>query len=89
MDPALGASAYHVQWSRTRYPFKPQPNAAGSGKSEGFLTWGTSAVLPLGPGTWWYRVRGVNFSLPTNAQFMGWSEPARLVVAKPTFSVKR
>jgi hypothetical protein len=34
-------------------------------------------------------VRGINFSLPSNAQFMGWSEPARLVVAKPTFSVKR
>ena len=33
------------------------------------------------------RVRGVNFSLPTNAQFMGWSDPARIVVSKPTFVV--
>jgi hypothetical protein len=46
-------------------------------------------VLPLSPGTWWYRVRGVDFALPTNAQFMGWSDPARLVVAKPTYSVGR
>lgn len=87
--PALGASAYHVQWSKKRYPFKPEPNTGTTGKTEGFLTWGTSAVLPLAPGTWWYRVRGVDFGMPTNAQFMGWSEPARLVVARPTFSVGR
>src|SRR5918994_2844695 len=87
--PALGASAYHVQWSKIRYPFKPVAYGASGGKSEGFLTWGTSAVLPLAPGTWWYRVRGIDFTLPTSAQFMGWSEPARIVVSKPTFSVKR
>jgi hypothetical protein len=85
--PALGASAYHVQWSKIRYPFKPVAYGASGGKSEGFLTWGTSAVLPLAPGTWWYRVRGIDFTLPTSAQFMGWSEPARIVVSKPTFTV--
>ena len=41
------------------------------------------------PGTWWYRVRGLSFQLPTNAQFMGWSDPARIVVAKPTFVVAK
>jgi hypothetical protein len=87
--PALGASAYHVQWSKTRYPFRPVPYGASGAQSEGFLTWGTSAVLPLSPGTWWYRVRGIDFTLPTNAQFMGWSEPARIVLSKPTFTVGR
>ena len=82
--PALGASAYHVQWSKTRYPFKPEVSSVNT---EGILTLGTSATLPLAPGTWWYRVRGVSFTLPTGAQFMGWSDPARIVVAKPTFRV--
>lgn len=88
--PALGADAYHVQWSRKRAPFVPvvgSSTAGATGGAAGFLTWATSAVLPLQPGTWWYRVRGVNFGLPQSAQFMGWSEPTRLVVAKPTFTV--
>jgi hypothetical protein len=86
--PALGAEAYHVQWSKKRAPFVPVVPTAGTGSgAAGFLTWASSAVLPLQPGTWWYRVRGVNFGLPQNAQFMGWSEPTRLVVTKPTFAV--
>ena len=80
--PALGADAYHVQWSKKRYPFKPRRSRR---HAEGFLTLGDVRRAALGPGTWWYRVRGVNFWLPTNAQFMGWSDPARIVVAKPTF----
>ena len=48
---------------------------------------GTSAVLPLKPGTWYYRVRGFNYSLPTGAQQMSWSDPAKIVVAKPKFRV--
>ena len=47
----------------------------------------TSFVLPVGPGTWWYRVRGFDYSLPSNAQQMSWSDPVKLVVAKPTFKV--
>ncbi len=81
--PALGADAYHVQWSKKRYPFKPEL----SGGTAGFLTLATSAVLPLTPGTWWYRVRGVSWRLPTNAQYMGWSDPTRIVAARPTFSI--
>jgi hypothetical protein len=48
---------------------------------------GTSTVLPLGPGTWYYRVRGFNYTLPTGAQQMSWSDPARIVVAKPRFQL--
>jgi hypothetical protein len=86
--PALAADAYHVQWSKTRSPFRPvNANWLGKGEAAGFLTFATSAVLPLTPGTWYYRVRGVSFHLPTNAQWMGWSDPARIVVAKPTYRV--
>jgi hypothetical protein len=86
--PALGADAYHIQWSQTGSPFKPMATSwQGKGSTAGVLTFATSAVLPLQPGTWWYRVRGISFSLPTNAQYMGWSEPTRLVVTKPTFRV--
>lgn len=77
--PALGASAYEVQWGRTRYPFKPD--------AKGYLTTATSLVLPVGPGAWYYRVRGFNYSLPTGSQQMSWSDPAKLVVAKPTFEI--
>jgi hypothetical protein len=84
--PALGASAYEVQWSKTRYPFTPQPNPQNQG-ALGTMTLGTSAVLPLPAGTWWYRVRGFNLNLPTGAQQMSWSDPSRIAVAKPKFRV--
>ena len=59
--PALGADAYEVQWSKQTYPFK----------SEGvYLTFATSASLPLKPGSWYYRVRGLNLDLVGAAQRM-------------------
>ena len=82
--PALGATAYEVQWSKVRYPFVAEP-IPGGGK--GYLTTATSLVLPVSPGTWYYRVRGFDYSLPTGSQQMSWSDPAKLVVAKPTFRV--
>jgi hypothetical protein len=82
--PALGAEAYEVQWSKTQYPFNPELTAAGAA---GFMTAGTSAVLPVTAGTWWYRVRGFDYSLPTGAQQMSWSDPAKLVVAQPKFKI--
>jgi hypothetical protein len=81
--PALGADVYQVQWSKTRAPFKPEQTSAGPG----VMAWGTSAVLPLTPRTWYYRVRGFDFSLPTNAQQMSWSDPSKIVIAKPKFRV--
>ena len=79
--PALGAEAYQVQWSKTRYPFNPEGN--------GYLTTGTSSVLPFGklPGTYWYRVRGLDYSLPTGAQQMSWSDPEAVVITKPKFKI--
>jgi len=51
------------------------------------MTSATSVVLPVTPGTWWYRVRGFDWSLPTGAQQMSWSDPAKLVVAAPKFKL--
>ena len=81
--PALGANAYEVQWSKTQYPFKPE----AFGTANGYVTTGTSLVLPVAPGTWYYRVRGFDYSLPTGSQQMSWSDAAKLVVAKPKFKI--
>jgi uncharacterized membrane protein YgcG len=83
--PALGAEAYEVQWSKTKYPFVPQllPGA----QFKGMMTATTSAVLPVTPGTWYYRVRGYDYSLPTGVQQMSWSDPQQIVVASPMFKV--
>jgi hypothetical protein len=78
--PAVDAAAYELQWSRKPYPFR----AAGTD-----LTPATSFVLPLKPGTWYYRVRGFDYNLPTGAQEMAWSNPTKIVVAPPTFRVTR
>ena len=82
--PALGAGTYEVQWSKTQYPFVAETAATGQ---PGIMTGTTSVVLPVGPGTWWYRVRGFDFNLPTGAQQMSWSTPVKLVVAAPKFKV--
>ena len=48
-------------------------------------------MLPLDSakqsGTWYYRVRGFDYNLPTGVQQMGWSDPEQLVVTKPTFKL--
>jgi len=76
-QPALGATSYEVQWSKTEYPWK----AVGSVKTPS-----TSVVLPLTPGKWSYRVRGLNYGLPKRPQ-MSWSEPLGVTVSAPSFSV--
>ena len=83
--PALGAGLYQVQWSKAKYPFAAETDPRTSTK--GYLTFSNSAVLPLGPGTWYYRVRGFDYSLPSGVQQMGWSEPEKLVVTKPKFKI--
>jgi hypothetical protein len=76
-QPALGATAYEVQWSRTRYPWRP----AGSK-----TTYSTSAVLELPTGKWFYRVRGLN-QVQLKAAPMTWSAPVAVTIAKPKFAV--
>ena len=78
--PALGATAYELQISRTKYPWRAIGNP--------YYTFSTAATLPLTPGTWYYRVRGINLSLPAGAaQQMSWSNPIGLVVTKPKFKI--
>ena len=51
-----------------------------------FLTGPSSAVLPLRPGRWFYRIRGVNDSLP-GIQAMSWSTQVPIRIAAPKFAV--
>ena len=80
--PALGAYQYELQWGHKQYPFEP----LGGLKTP---TSSTSAVLPLGPGVWYYRVRGINAFIPGSKPLMSWSAPTKLVVTRPTFRVVR
>ena len=82
---ALGAETYAVQWSKTAVPFVPQTDPASG--ALGMMTLNTSAVLPLQPGTWYYRVRGYDYSLPSGAQAMSWSDPQKIVASRPVFAV--
>src|SRR5215207_8157492 len=78
--PALGADRYEVQWSKKAYPW----TKAGS-----LETPSTSATLPLTPGRWHYRVRGISLALPAGSRQMSWSDPVALRVAKPTVKIVR
>jgi hypothetical protein len=83
--PAFNADIYEVQYSKTAYPFRPEIDPRS--KVKGFMTFSTSDVLPLSAGTWWYRVRGIDYNLPTGVQQMSWSDPEKLVVAPPKFKL--
>ncbi len=78
-NPAAGAHGYEVQWSKSNDPFKPA--------AKPIATYATSAVLPLKPGTWYYRVRGLNLTLPKEAQPLSWSDVVKVVVARPHFKI--
>jgi len=77
--PVMGASAYRVEWSKTKYPWR------GSGR---LVTRSTSAVLQLKPGRWYYRVRGLN-PVQVGTAEMTWSHPVSIRVARPTFRITR
>ena len=82
---ALGAAIYEVQWSKRKVPFTAETDPATN--ALGMLTGNTSKVLPLTSGSWYFRVRGFDYSLPTGAQAMSWSDPQQIVVTKPTFAI--
>jgi hypothetical protein len=77
-QPALGATVYEVQWSKNAYPWRSYGN---------LYTFATSTTLLLKPGRWYYRVRGINLTLPSGASTMAWSQKVGVVIAKPKFSV--
>ena len=76
--PTSSAHAYEIQWSRTKYPWR----AAGM-----LATYSSSLMLPLTPGTWYYRVRGLDFLMTGSHPELSWSAPVRLVVTKPRFKI--
>jgi hypothetical protein len=78
--PALGADRYEVQWSRRAYPWT---------KVGGLETPATSALLPLAPGRWYYRVRGISLALPEGGRQMTWSDPVAIRVSGPRFRIVR
>lgn len=77
-QPAVGATAYEVQVSKTAYPWRAYGNT---------YTFATATTLPLPPGKWWYRVRGINLTLPNGASTMAWSQKVGFVIAKPKFKI--
>jgi hypothetical protein len=81
-EPALGAIGYEVQWSKTRYPWKPAATTP-------YYTAATSMLLEgLTPGVWYYRVRGIDPYVPGPIKQMTWSTPQRFTLARPRFSVQ-
>jgi hypothetical protein len=78
--PALGADEYEVQWSKKVYPWRAEGKV---------VTVATATELPLRPGTWYYRVRGLSSTLPAGARQLAWSAPVRLKIAGPRFKVIR
>jgi hypothetical protein len=77
-QPTLATDQYEVQWSHTKYPWRTVGNK---------FTWATSLALPLTPGTWYYRVRGLDSLMTGSKPQLSWSDPVRLVVTKPRFRV--
>ena len=61
--PVVGATAYEVQWSRSKYPWRSRGSA---------LTYATSSVLQLSSGLWYYRIRGLN-AAQVGTPAMTWS----------------
>jgi hypothetical protein len=79
-EPALGAAAYEVQRSKQLYPFNIV--------SKSIFTAATSTLLAgLSPGTWYYRIRGIDPYVPGAVKTMTWSDPVRIVIVKPKFAV--
>ena len=70
-EPVYGAHEYEEPWSRSE-PLAARGHAA--------TTPATAAVLPVKPGRWYYKVRGLNPSLPKKPE-MTWSKPVSLRVA--------
>lgn len=77
-QPAPGATKYEIQWSKRKNPWKR------AGRT---VTPSTAALLNLQPGVWYYRVRGLDKSIPSLAQGMTWSDPQYLRIRPRTFIV--
>jgi hypothetical protein len=79
-NPAPGAARHQIQWSRKANPFK----SAGS-----VTTPSTSALVNLPLGVWYYRVRGVDKTLPTKLRGMTWTDPQYVKILPRSFTVMK
>lgn len=75
--PVVGATAYEIQWSRTKYPWRSRGSA---------FTYATTSVLQLDAGLWYYRIRGLN-AAQVGTPAMTWSAPVAVKVVRPTFRI--
>ena len=81
-QPVGGAQSYELEVSRTTYPWKPVGKRIATGSTSALLT-------ALTPGTWYYRVRGVDPYIAGPAKQLAWSAPQRIEIAKPVFAISR
>jgi hypothetical protein len=77
--PALNAEEFELQWARKGGSFT---------STNSFVTPATSATLPLTPGVWYYRVRGINLD-GESTKAMAWSSVRKLRITKPTFRISK
>lgn len=76
--PAPGAIEYEVQWSRTLKPWKTSVRK---------VTASTAAAFRLGKGRWYYRVRGLDPTIPGAKDGMTWSDSQVVRILPSTFVV--
>jgi len=79
--PTVAASKYQVEVSRTLYPWHAKWR---------LNTPATSMVLPLtklDAGSWYYRVRAIDNSLPAGARAVAWSPPTKIKITGDRFAV--
>ena len=79
-QPLVGADQYEVQCEPRRLPVEDR-------RPTQFTLGHVARRCPLPPGTWYYRVRGIDFMMVGSKPQMSWSSPVRLVVTKPRFRV--
>ena len=79
-QPIASADEYEIQVSRTKYPWRSR----GS-----LVTPATSAMLHLTPGTWYYRVRGLDSLMTGSHPELSWSAAVKIVFTKPRFKIVR
>jgi hypothetical protein len=82
-QPALGADEYEIQWSADDYPFTPMMDKIAVGTSS-LMSY---KAVGFKPGTYYYRVRGIDLQLPKKARGMGWSKVQKVTIAPPTYAV--
>jgi hypothetical protein len=80
-EPTVGASKYQVEVSKSVYPWHAKWR---------LNTPATSLVLPLtrlDAGSWYYRVRAIDDSLPPGARAVAWSPPTRIKITGDRIAV--